>query len=79
MNAKVLVEGLKRAGPGLDRERFIDAVESIRDYSLGLADTLAYGPSDHQGLERVYFTKLEKGRFVLVTDWSRPFSTRECP
>lgn len=77
VNARVLVEGLRRAGPDLDRERFIDAVESIRDFSLGLADTLAYGPNDHQGLERVYFTKLESGRFVLVTDWARPFAPRD--
>ncbi|MBI4805970.1 MAG: ABC transporter substrate-binding protein [Desulfovibrio sp.] len=79
INAKVLVEGLKRAGPQLDRERFIEAVESIRDFSLGLANTLGYAPGDHQGLERVYFTKLESGRFVLVTDWSDPFANRNCP
>jgi ABC-type branched-subunit amino acid transport system substrate-binding protein len=79
INAKVLVEGLKRAGPQLDRERFIEAVESIRDFSLGLANTLGYAPGDHQGLERVYFTKLEKGRFVLVTDWADPFANRNCP
>jgi ABC-type branched-subunit amino acid transport system substrate-binding protein len=79
INAKVLVEGLKRAGPQLDRERFIEAVESIRDFSLGLANTLGYAPGDHQGLERVYFTKLENGRFVLVTDWADPFANRNCP
>lgn len=79
INAKVLVEGLRRAGPDPDREGFISAIESIRDYSLGLADTLAYSPDDHQGLERVYFTRLDKGRFVLVTDWSRPFADRDCP
>lgn len=79
INAKVLVEGLRRAGPDLDRERFIESVESIKDYSLGLANTLAYAPGDHQGLERVYFTKLEEGRFVLVTDWSKPFASRNCP
>jgi len=78
VNAKVLVEGLKRAGPDLTRERFIEAIESIRDYSLGLADTLGYAPGDHQGLERVYFTKLENGRFMLVTDWSKPFERRDC-
>lgn len=79
INAKVLVEGLRRAGPHLDRERFIESIESIRDYSLGLADTLAYAPGNHQGLQRVYFTKLERGRFVLVTDWSKPFASRDCP
>jgi len=80
INAKVLVEGLRRAGPDLDRERFIDGLESIKDYSLGLANTLNYGPDDHQGLERVYFTRLWQGQFILLTDWSRirqPVS--DCP
>lgn len=79
INAKVLVEGLRRAGPDLDRDRFISAIENIRDYSLGLANTLSYGPDDHRGLQRVYFTKLEKGRFVLVSDWSAPFAAETCP
>ena len=79
INAKVLVEGLRRAGPELDRERFIEAIESVRDFSLGLANTLAYAPGDHQGLERVYFTRLAAGRFVLVKNWSGPFDGRDCP
>ena len=78
INAKVLVEGLRRAGPDLTRERFIDAIEDIRDFSLGLANTLTYGPGDHRGLQRVYFTKLEDGRFVLVNDWKKPFAPSVC-
>ena len=71
VDAKVLVEGLRRAGPDLTREKFIAAVESIRDYSLGIANTLSFSPQDHQGLERVYFTRLTGGRFTLIDDWSR--------
>jgi ABC-type branched-subunit amino acid transport system substrate-binding protein len=71
INAKVLVEGLKRAGWNLDRERFIDAIESINNHDIGIANTLSFSPTDHQGLERVYFTRIENGRFVLVTDWQR--------
>jgi len=78
INAKVLVEGLRRAGPDLTRERFLSAIEDIRDFSLGLANTLTYGPGDHRGLQRVYFTKLDAGRFVLVTDWSQPFAPSAC-
>jgi len=66
INAKVLVEGLKRAGGDLDREKFIEAVESIRDYDLGIANTLSFGPEDHQGLDRVYFTQIRDGRLVLM-------------
>jgi len=71
INARVLVEGLRRAGRNLDRERFIDAVESIRNFSLGIANTLSFGPTDHQGLERVYFTRFKDNGFKLVTDWGK--------
>lgn len=69
INAKVLVEGLRRAGRNVSRERFIDALQSISSYSLGIANTLTFGAEDHQGFERVYFTRLNKGRFALITDW----------
>jgi ABC-type branched-subunit amino acid transport system substrate-binding protein len=67
LDARVLVEGLRRAGRNLDRERFIDAIESIRDYSLGIANTLTYGPRDHEGLHQVYLTVIKGGRFALIT------------
>ncbi|MEW5771898.1 MAG: ABC transporter substrate-binding protein [Thermodesulfobacteriota bacterium] len=75
INAKVLVEGLRRAGPHLNRERFIDAVESIRNFSLGIANTLDFSPTDHQGFDRVYFTRFKNGTFVLITDWHKVRST----
>ena len=71
INARVLVEGLKRAGRNLNRERFIDAIESIQNYSLGIANTLNFSATDHQGLERVYFTQIHNGGFVFITDWQK--------
>ncbi len=69
VNARVLVEGLKRAGRDLTREGFLDALESIHDYDPGIANTLSFSPTDHQGLDQVYFTRIENGRFVPITDW----------
>ena len=68
LNAKVLVEGLVRAGPLVDRERFIDAVESIRDLDLGIDNPLSFSRKDHQGLERVYFTMFRNGRFIWLSE-----------
>jgi branched-chain amino acid transport system substrate-binding protein len=67
LNARILVEGLRRAGRNLDREGFIDAVESIKSFSMGIADSVTFGPDDHQGLESVYFTKIQDGRLFLIT------------
>ncbi len=69
INAKVLVEGLRRAGRGLTREGLLDALESIHDFSLGIANTLDFSATDHQGFDRVYFTRFLDGRFVLISDW----------
>ncbi len=69
INARVLVEGLRRAGKNLNRELFINSIESIQNYDLGIANTLSFSPMDHQGLERVYFTHIQNGKFRLITDW----------
>ena len=66
INAIVLVEGLKRAGVYLTREKFIDAIETITDFDLGIANKVSFSSTDHQGLERVYFTKIQGGQFVLL-------------
>jgi ABC-type branched-subunit amino acid transport system substrate-binding protein len=68
LNARVLVEGLKRTGRRLNRERFITALESVRDYDLGIDNDLAFSARDHQGLDRVYFTHFKDGRFVLFNE-----------
>lgn len=65
-NARVLVEGLHRAGRNLDRQRFVEAIESIRNFDIGIANRLSFSATDHQGLERVYFTRIEAGRFELI-------------
>ncbi|MCB2186375.1 MAG: ABC transporter substrate-binding protein [Deltaproteobacteria bacterium] len=71
INAKVLVEGLRRAGRHLNREKLITALESIHQFSLGIANPLSFSPENHQGLENVYFTRIENGRFNLLTNWER--------
>lgn len=48
MSAKVLVEGIRRAGPDLTRERLIGALESMRDYDLG-GILISYSPMRHTG------------------------------
>ena len=68
INARVLVEALKRAGRELNREGFIDAIESIQNYDLGIANTLSFSPTDHQGLEKVYYTRIHEGKLQSITE-----------
>ncbi|WP_255593423.1 ABC transporter substrate-binding protein [Acidovorax sp. sic0104] len=50
VSAKVLIEGLKRAGPKPDRAKLHAGLESIRKWDLGGLE-LSYSPSDHTGLD----------------------------
>ncbi len=68
LNARVLVEGLQRAGRDLNREKFIDAIESIQNYDLGIENALYFSPEDHQGLERVYYTRIQDGKIQLMSE-----------
>jgi len=66
VNAKVLVEGLRRCGGNLTREGLIEALESIKDYSAGIGAAVTFSENDHQGLDKVYLTAVENGEFVFV-------------
>jgi branched-chain amino acid transport system substrate-binding protein len=72
VDAMVLVEGLKRAGKDLTREKFINGIESIHKMNVGLGPRLLlnYGPADHKGFDSVYPTIVKRGQPVLLTDWS---------
>jgi ABC-type branched-subunit amino acid transport system substrate-binding protein len=62
--AKVLVEGLRRAGKNPTRERLRAALEGMKSFDLGGLE-LGYGPDDHTGLDFVDLSIIgADGRFV---------------
>ncbi|ACN13152.1 predicted leucine/isoleucine/valine-binding protein LS-BP precursor LivK [Desulforapulum autotrophicum HRM2] len=65
INAKILVRGLELSGRELTRKKFINAIESIHEFDLGIQNPLSFARDDHQGLDRVYFTQIKQGRLVL--------------
>lgn len=71
MDAKIFVEGLNRAGRELTREKFMQALESINSYSLGIASPVSFGTAQHQGMQRVYLTYIKDGKFELFGDWKQ--------
>ncbi|MGC2474661.1 MAG: ABC transporter substrate-binding protein [Candidatus Sulfotelmatobacter sp.] len=72
VDAMVFVEGLKRAGKDLTREKFIAGIESIHEMNAGLGPRLIlnYSASDHKGFDSVYPTIVKNGQPVLLTDWA---------
>jgi len=64
-NAVVLVKVLDEAGRELSRDKFIKTIESLKNYSIGMGVPVNYGQDDHQAFDKVYFSRLNNGRFLL--------------
>ena len=70
VNAKLMCEIFRRFGGAPTRAGLEDAVFSIREFDLGIGEQVSFGPDRRQGLQRVYYTVVEDGRFVPLTDWN---------
>jgi branched-chain amino acid transport system substrate-binding protein len=70
VNAKVIVEALRRSGANPTRAGFRQALESLKNFDLGIGAPLNFGPERHQGLDSVYFTSVVNGRWAPVSDWA---------
>jgi branched-chain amino acid transport system substrate-binding protein len=64
LTAKVFVEGLRRAGRDLHREKFISSLESMSGVDIG-GFQISFSPTNHHGSKYVDITVLDKnGRFM---------------
>jgi len=63
VNAKLLVEGLRRAGRDLTREKLVQAMETMRNVDLG-GFRVGFSPSDHVGSKFVDLTVIGEGGTV---------------
>lgn len=61
--ARIFVEGLRRAGPGVDRESIIDALLGIRNLDIGIGTPIHYSEERYQGSQTVWPTIIHDGRF----------------
>ncbi len=66
INARILIEALRRAGRDITREGFIRALESIREHYVGIGAVITFGPRDHQGIDDVYLTEVRQGKLQLL-------------
>jgi branched-chain amino acid transport system substrate-binding protein len=73
-----MVEGLKRAGRDLTRERFVKEMEGIRNFKgiFGRIDYSPFEPSDvysRQGQKEVFLSQcMDGGMSKILTDWMEP-------
>ncbi|HWJ18727.1 MAG TPA: ABC transporter substrate-binding protein [Geobacterales bacterium] len=64
---RVLIEAMKRAGPQIDTEKLVDALESVRDLELGLGIPITFSVTDHQGSHKVWATQMtQDGKYEPI-------------
>ncbi|HUL59090.1 MAG TPA: ABC transporter substrate-binding protein [Anaeromyxobacteraceae bacterium] len=59
IGAQIFLEGLRRAGPDPDPDKLVAALETIRDWDMGVGTVISFGPQDHQGSRKVWGWRLQ--------------------
>ncbi len=58
INARVLVEALRLAGPELTRAGLLAALERKEGFDVGIGRAISYGKLDRKGLSNIYYSRL---------------------
>lgn len=67
VDAKILLDALKQAGPDPDSDKLVDAFEKIHDLDLGLGVMINFGRNEHQAIHKVWGTMLDaKGHYQSI-------------
>ena len=74
LDAKLMVEILRRMGDEPSRSDLPRAVLTLRDFELGISEKVSFSEDRRQGLQQVYYTVVDDGRFVTLHDWEARFS-----
>jgi ABC-type branched-subunit amino acid transport system substrate-binding protein len=70
---QMVAEGLRRAGPNPTRERFIDAMESIKHWdSGGILPPVTFSKTNHHAQQAGFVCELQQSRFVALSGWITP-------
>ena len=70
---RMVVEGLRRAGPDPTRESFIDAMETIKDWdSGGILPPVSFSKTNHHAQRAGFICELRGARFVPLGGWITP-------
>ena len=74
LDAKLMVEILRRLGDEPSRNDLERAVLTLRDFELGISEKVSFAEDRRQGLQQVYYTVVDDGRFVALHHWEARFS-----
>jgi branched-chain amino acid transport system substrate-binding protein len=68
--AQVMVEALKKVGPDVTREKFIDALNSLKNFDTGvLSAPISFSADDHAGVKSGEMMTSLDGKLASVKTW----------
>jgi branched-chain amino acid transport system substrate-binding protein len=66
-HASLLAQSSTLESPQLDTERLMAILENLRDLDVGLGTPVTFGPSEHQGVHKVWGTQIDAtGRYQAI-------------
>lgn len=71
INAKLLVEILRRMDDNINRPNLKKTTESIRDLDLGFGETISFSPGNNQASDLVYYNRVKNGKWIPIDSWNR--------
>ena len=71
LDAKLLTEVARRSKGAFDHKSLHAAFASIDKFDLGIEAEVSFAFGRTQGLNHVYYTRVDKARFVPLDDWRR--------
>lgn len=77
--AELLVKGLQDAGKDLTREKFVNALEALKDWNGIMAKGITYGKDQRTGVFNFYLNKVEKndkGEVIMSPLNKEPYKLR---
>ena len=73
LDAKIMVEILRRLGDEPLRDELERDVVTRREFEFGVSERVTFAEDSRLGLQQVYYTVVEDGRFVTLDDWQARF------
>ena len=61
VSARILVEGLQRAGRDLTRPKLVAALAALQDFETGLIPPISFGPNQRTGVRGAHIVTLSSG------------------
>jgi ABC-type branched-subunit amino acid transport system substrate-binding protein len=66
---EAFLEGLRRTGPNLTKDRLVSAMETIKNWDGEVIRQVSFGPEQRQGTNRFFMVKAELRQYRKLTDW----------